>query len=86
MVIMFPPEGKYTLDRKGVEAFLKWAGYFDEEIDGNYGSSTTEAVKKYQKSAGLEADGKFSQETIDKTNEYTRNTIMIEPDKKGERE
>ncbi len=23
---MFPPEGKYTLDRKGVGAFLKWAG------------------------------------------------------------
>ena len=23
---MFPAEGKYTLDRKGVEAFLKWAG------------------------------------------------------------
>lgn len=36
---------------------LKQLGFYDEKVDGAYGESTAVAVSKFQKSAGLKADG-----------------------------
>lgn len=39
-------------------------GYYHGRIDGEYGDGTTEAVAKYQKAKGLEADGIAGRETV----------------------
>jgi peptidoglycan hydrolase-like protein with peptidoglycan-binding domain len=38
-------------------------GYYDGPIDGDYGQSTQDAVKKLQTDLGVTADGKFGPET-----------------------
>ena len=40
-----------------IQTKLKRWGYYDGEVDGIYGSATTEAVKYFQRRNGLTADG-----------------------------
>ncbi|MDR0751772.1 MAG: spore cortex-lytic enzyme [Christensenellaceae bacterium] len=42
---------------KSIQNKLKEAGFYNGAIDGIYGSATTSAVKKFQKSKGLKVDG-----------------------------
>ena len=56
---------------KGVEVTkiqqrLKNWGYFDGPVTGNYGSLTTEAVKKFQKAHGLPVTGNADAATLEK--------------------
>jgi len=44
---------------------LQTYGYYDGEIDGDYGQATQDAVKKLQTDLGVTADGKFGAETAD---------------------
>jgi peptidoglycan hydrolase-like protein with peptidoglycan-binding domain len=44
---------------------LQTYGYYDGEIDGDYGQATQDAVKKLQTDLGVTADGKFGSETAD---------------------
>ena len=39
-------------------------GYYDDDIDGRFGTGTQDAVKAYQKSIGLESDGKAGTLTL----------------------
>ena len=39
-------------------------GYYDDDIDGRFGTGTEDAVKAYQESIGLEADGKAGTLTL----------------------
>ena len=43
---------------------MKILGYYDGEIDGDYGKGTTAAVKAYQKAKGLDADGYAGELTV----------------------
>ena len=45
---------------------LKELGYYTGTVDGEYGSATAEAVKKFQKNNGLTADGVAGNETLTK--------------------
>ncbi len=47
------------------EKLQRW-GHYDGEIDGNYGSKTQEAVKDFQQSVGITADGIAGNETLEK--------------------
>jgi len=43
---------------------LKSLGYYDGEVDGQFGDGTTEAVKLFQAQAGLDDDGLAGEETL----------------------
>ena len=46
-----------TAERKEIQQRLKAKGFYDDEIDGLFGSGTTEAVVAYQRSIGVTPDG-----------------------------
>ena len=48
---------------KELQKELKELGYYDGDIDGIYGSATEEAVKEFQKEAGITVDGKYGPAT-----------------------
>ena len=45
---------------------LQALGYYNGTVDGEYGSATAEAVKKFQKNNGLTADGVAGSQTLEK--------------------
>ncbi len=49
-----------------IQQRLKNWGYFDGPVTGNYGSLTTEAVKKFQKAHGLPVTGNADTKTLEK--------------------
>ena len=51
---------------KTIQTKLKNWGYYTGEVDGIYGSATTEAVKYFQRSNGLTADGVVGPATLEK--------------------
>ena len=55
-------------DVKKLQERLKGFGYYSHTIDGSYGPRTKEAIRKYQISVGLFADGLFGLKTMAKIN------------------
>lgn len=51
---------------KYLQKFLKWYGYSKIKVDGKYGKSTVNYVKKFQKANGLKVDGKFGKASLKK--------------------
>ncbi len=51
---------------KKVQQALNDAGYSEVKVDGVYGPTTVDAVKRYQKNNGLVADGKAGPKTLTK--------------------
>lgn len=49
---------------KKIQTKLKQWGYYDENVDGIYGSKTYEAVKKFQRKNGLTVDGIVGDKTL----------------------
>ncbi|MGI6726482.1 MAG: peptidoglycan-binding protein [Christensenellales bacterium] len=49
---------------KALQQALKLKGYYRETIDSSYGKTTTEAVKRFQRSRGLKQDGIAGYSTI----------------------
>ncbi|MGX8773858.1 MAG: phage tail tip lysozyme [Bacillota bacterium] len=65
-----PKRGEFRKGDKGTQVknlqkFLKWYGY-NISTGGKYGAKTVAAVKKFQKSVGLKADGKFGKKSLKK--------------------
>ena len=56
--------GDDNSDVKKLQKALKILGYYDGDIDGNYGKGTTAAVKAYQEDHKLEADGVAGRSTV----------------------
>ncbi len=48
---------------QGIQQGLKDMGYYDGAIDGIYGPQTTDAIKAFQKEAGITVDGRWGPET-----------------------
>lgn len=57
-------QGSYGDDVKILQKALQQHGYYSGSIDGVYGSNTTKAVRNFQKSVGLSADGIAGAQTI----------------------
>ena len=53
---------------RSLQSRLKELGYYTGNVDGDFGQSTEEAVKAFQRNNGLTADGKAGSETITKMN------------------
>jgi peptidoglycan hydrolase-like protein with peptidoglycan-binding domain len=56
-----------------IQTALKDAGFYKGGIDGKSGSKTRAAIKAFQKSKGLTADGVVGQKTWDALKEYFKN-------------
>jgi peptidoglycan hydrolase-like protein with peptidoglycan-binding domain len=48
---------------EGMQKDLKATGYYQGDLDGIYGSQTTEAIKELQRDAGITVDGRWGPET-----------------------
>jgi len=49
--------GKKSLTHKDIQFALKNAGFYNGPIDGKIGKNTKKAIKEFQKTNGLKADG-----------------------------
>ncbi|MFW6230385.1 MAG: cell wall hydrolase [Halanaerobium sp.] len=47
-----------------LQRLLQDAGFYNERIDGLYGSNTESAVRKFQEETGIEVTGEVNQETL----------------------
>ncbi len=63
-VIYRTPSG-FEIPAVDIQRALKGAGYFDGDVDGEIGSKTREAVRKFQQDNGLHADGVVGKKTWD---------------------
>ncbi len=57
---------------KDIQAALKNAGFYKGEIDGKIGSSTKQAIIKFQEANGLNPDGAVGSRTWEKLSEYLK--------------
>ena len=58
------------LTNKQIQKALKNAGYYDGNIDGKMGRKTRAAIKEFQKSNDLKADGVVGKNTKEKLLKY----------------
>lgn len=57
---------------KTLQKFLNWYGGYGLVVDGICGSGTVNAIKKFQKSEGISADGIYGKNTHDKAYAYKK--------------
>jgi len=69
--IHLPLKSKDKIEK--IQQALKNAGFYKGDIDGKIGLKTRSAVKAFQKSKGLIADGVVGQKTWDELNKYFKN-------------
>ncbi|HAH19398.1 MAG: hypothetical protein A2Y00_09745 [Omnitrophica WOR_2 bacterium GWF2_43_52] len=55
-----------------IQTALKNAGFYKGEADGQIGSATKEAIRKFQEANGLNADGVMGSRTWEKLSEYLK--------------
>jgi peptidoglycan hydrolase-like protein with peptidoglycan-binding domain len=58
------------MTKKQIQKALKNAGYYDGNVDGKMGPKTKTAIKEFQKSVGLKADGVAGRNTKEKLLKY----------------
>lgn len=58
-----PPSGPYKPTIQDIQMALKNAGFYSGSVDGKTGPLTKKATEEFQKSKGLEADGKVGPKT-----------------------
>lgn len=75
-VIYRTPSG-FEIPAVDIQRALKSAGYFDGDIDGEIGSKTREAVRKFQQDNGLHGDGVVGKKTWDKLKVYLASSSVI---------
>lgn len=64
--------GDYGYDVLYIQRFLKWAGYYNGQLDGGYGDYTERCVAKFQNAVGLKGDGMVGEITIKKMKAYKK--------------
>ena len=65
-----PPKPKYLepFIVRRVQETLKDKGYFRDRVDGIVGSKTRDAIRWFQQDQGLVADGRISDDILDRLN------------------
>lgn len=62
----------YKSDIKDIQSYLNWAINVGLDVDGNYGTKTSEAVAKFQKLVGLDVDGSYGKATLAAAKSYKK--------------
>jgi murein L,D-transpeptidase YcbB/YkuD len=62
--------GKKSLTHKEIQLALKNAGFYNGPIDGKIGKNTKKAIREFQKTNGLKADGIVGPKTRDLLLQY----------------
>jgi len=62
--------GNRSLAHKDIQLALKNAGFYNGHIDGKIGKSTKKAIREFQKTNGLKADGIVGSKTKDLLLQY----------------
>ena len=62
--------GKKSLTHKDIQFALKSAGFYNGTIDGKIGKNTKKAIREFQKTNGLKADGIVGPKTRDLLLQY----------------
>jgi murein L,D-transpeptidase YcbB/YkuD len=62
--------GKKSLTHKDIQFALKNAGFYNGPIDGKIGKNTKKAIREFQKTNGLKADGIVGPKTRDLLLQY----------------
>jgi N-acetylmuramoyl-L-alanine amidase len=71
-------QGSQTGDVWDLQFRLKMRGYYNKQIDGIFGSSTTDAVKIFQKNYGITADGVIGTNTWNALHRYSANQADLD--------
>ena len=59
------PDGSLDIKQKfELQSRLKELGYYDGEVDGNFGSGSKAAIQAFQSRNGLEPDGEPTQHLL----------------------
>lgn len=64
--VMYRTPSGFEVPAADIQRALKAAGYFDGEIDGEIGSGSREAIRRFQQDNGLHADGVVGKRTWEK--------------------
>ena len=72
-----PREGARAGRMKDIQQALKNAGYYDGMIDGVKGKVTKRAIKDFQKSNGLKADGVVGRKTWNQLSGYLSSASAV---------
>lgn len=67
-----------------LQTALKQLGYYEKDLDGNFGSGTLAAVKAFQEAEGLKVDGKAGKLTQAKLTELTGLVFVFEDEEDKE--
>ena len=70
-------EGSTGQEVRNLQSRLKSLGYYKGNVDGDFGSGTTDAVKAFQRNNGLTVDGKAGSATLDKL--YSSSARALNP-------
>lgn len=65
-----PPEEPRQPTAKEIQIALKNAGFYQGAVDGKIGTKSKSAIKEFQKTNGLEPDGKVGPKTWEALNRY----------------
>lgn len=68
--VMYRTPSGFELPAADIQRALKAAGYFDGAIDGEIGSGSREAIRRFQQDNGLHADGVVGKKTWEKLKAY----------------
>lgn len=64
------PDVTAKMTTRNIQLALKKAGFYQGDIDGKVGKATTKAIREFQKSNGLNADGIIGKQTWSKLRQY----------------
>lgn len=72
--------GSVSPEVKALQSRLKELGFYQGDVDGQYGGGTKEAVKLFQKQHGLKADGLAGEATLQKLNAGDVHPLEVTPE------
>lgn len=77
-----PPAGPYKPSAVEIQTALKNAGFYNAEIDGKIGPMTKKSIVEFQKTNGLQADGKVGPKTWEVLSPYLNPPAEAKPKKR----
>lgn len=68
--VMYRTPSGFELPAADIQRALQGAGYYEGAIDGEIGSTSRDAIRRFQQDNGLHADGVVGKKTWEKLKDY----------------